>query len=289
MVNGAVVLGLAGAAAQFVDGLLGMGYGVSASTLLITLGVAPAIVSATVHAAELPTAAVSGLAHLREGNVDRRIAGPLAAGGVFGAATGALVLANTAAAGVRPFVAVVLLALGVRMVACSVRGKSAARGGPLTPRRLAALGFVGGALDAFGGGGWGPTCTSVLMSGDDRETRKLIGSVNAAEIAVTATTVVALAAALGSRPFVLGNVLPLLAGGLVVAPLAARICSRVESRILGAGVGAALIGLNASILAGALGLEWLRPVLFTITGLAALGVSAAAARSWMGMTPETNR
>ena len=35
--------------AQLVDGSLGMGFGASSSSILLTYGIAPAIVSATVH------------------------------------------------------------------------------------------------------------------------------------------------------------------------------------------------------------------------------------------------
>ena len=39
--------------AQLVDGSLGMGFGASSSSILLTYGIAPAIVSATVHFSEI--------------------------------------------------------------------------------------------------------------------------------------------------------------------------------------------------------------------------------------------
>lgn len=272
----AVLVALAGALAQFVDGLLGMGYGVSASTLLMVLGVAPAVISATVHAAELPSAAVSTIAHARHGNIDRRIALPLAAGGVVGGIFGALALSQFASGDVKPFVAFVLLALGVRMLVCAIIGRRPRAGRELSARRLVAVGLAGGSLDAFGGGGWGPTCTSVLMTGDGREPRKLIGSVNCAEVATTAAIVITLALRLGGEPFAWMTALPLLIGGVVAAPLAARICSKVNARVLQAGVGTTLVALNASIIAGALGVDAIRPVLWSVSAIAALGVTAYA-------------
>lgn len=271
-----LLIALAGALAQFVDGLLGMGYGVSASTLLMALGVAPAVISATVHAAELPSAAVSTFAHARHGNIDARIAVPLAAGGVAGGIFGALALSQFASGDVKPFVSLVLLALGVRMLVCSIMGRRPASGRELSARKLVAVGLVGGSLDAFGGGGWGPTCTSVLMTGDGREPRRLIGSVNAAEVATTAAIVVTLALRLGGEPFAWMTALPLLIGGVIAAPLAAKVCSKVNARILQGGVGVTLVALNGSIIAGALGADALRPALWSVSALAALSVTAYA-------------
>ena len=54
-----LLIALAGFGAQFVDGSLGMGYGVTSSTLLIAIGLAPAAASASVHLAELGTTAAS--------------------------------------------------------------------------------------------------------------------------------------------------------------------------------------------------------------------------------------
>lgn len=270
------LIALAGALAQFVDGLLGMGYGVSAATLLMALGIAPAVISATVHAAELPSAAVSTLAHARHGNIDRRIALPLAAGGVVGGILGALALSQFASGDVKPFVALVLLGLGIRMLVCAVMGRRPKAGRELSARRLAIVGLIGGSLDAFGGGGWGPTCTSVLMTGDGREPRRLIGSVNCAEVATTAAIVVTLALRLGGEPFAWMTALPLLIGGVIAAPLAARVCAKVNARVLQAGVGTTLVALNASVIAGALGADAVRPALWSVSAIAALGVTAHA-------------
>jgi len=43
---------LVGLACGFVDSALGMGFGVTSATILVTFGVNPAIASASVHAAE---------------------------------------------------------------------------------------------------------------------------------------------------------------------------------------------------------------------------------------------
>lgn len=264
------LVALSGMLAQFVDGILGMGYGVSAATLLLALGMAPAVVSATVHAAKLPTSAVSAFAHGREGNVDRAIAVPLGIGGVIGGVIGAFALARVATGDVKPLVAIVLLGLGVRLFWCGVKGRSARhRETRLTSRQLTVLGVVGGALDAFGGGGWGPTCTSVLMSTDGREGRRQIGSVNAAELATALAIVVTFVATAGVEPFAWKTALPLIAGGMVAAPFAARVCARVNARVLAAGVGVTLVALNSSTLASYIGVKWLQPALWSVSVVAA--------------------
>lgn len=266
----------AGAVAQFIDGVLGMGYGVSASTLLVAFSVAPAVVSATVHAAKLPVAGISSISHAREGNVDRAMVMPLSVGGVLGGILGGLLLSELAGADIKPLVAAVLLALGARMMFCALLGKTGkAAVRESSPRRLVIVGLVGGALDAFGGGGWGPTCTSALMSTDRREPRRIIGSVNAAEVATALAIVVTLALRLGGSPFHWATALPLIAGGAITAPLAARVCSRVKPQVLAGGVGFALVALNGSIIAGAMG-GLIQPVLWSLSAGAALIVTGHA-------------
>ncbi|MDO5454688.1 MAG: TSUP family transporter, partial [Corynebacterium sp.] len=69
-----ILIALAGLAAQLVDGGLGMGFGVTSTTMLITLAaLTPAMASAVVHTAEVGTTLVSGLSHWRFGNVDWKV------------------------------------------------------------------------------------------------------------------------------------------------------------------------------------------------------------------------
>src|SRR5687768_8683642 len=60
---------MAGFLAQMIDGALGMAYGVSASTFLMSVGVPPAAASASIHTSEIFTSGVSGLMHLKFQNV----------------------------------------------------------------------------------------------------------------------------------------------------------------------------------------------------------------------------
>ena len=169
-----------GFVAQMIDGAIGMAYGVTASSVLLSLGVPPATASACVHAAETLTTGASGFAHWRLGNVDRKLLVRLAVPGMIGGAIGAYVLSELPGDTLRPFISAYLLLLGVFIVwkALATRSIEAP-----APRELVVT-FLGGVLDAIGGGGWGPIVTSTLL-GQGTKPRYAIGSVNLAEFFVT--------------------------------------------------------------------------------------------------------
>ena len=78
--------------AQLVDGGLGMGYGLISASVLLAFGLPPASVSASIHAAELFTTAVSGGAHFFHRNIDFRLFWRLAPAGIAGGVIGTYVL-----------------------------------------------------------------------------------------------------------------------------------------------------------------------------------------------------
>ncbi|MGH9674813.1 MAG: sulfite exporter TauE/SafE family protein, partial [Bryobacteraceae bacterium] len=143
---------LAGFVAQLIDGALGMAYGVTASTLLLSFGVPPAHASATVHAAECLTTGVSAISHHAFGNINAWLFKKLLIPGVLGAIAGAYILSSFPGNAIRPFVAGYLIIMGVIIIVKAFK--------EFPPRNvtthLAPLGFVGALLDALGGGGWGP-------------------------------------------------------------------------------------------------------------------------------------
>ena len=55
MLNDILLFVAIGFAAQMVDGALGMAYGLTATSVLLSFGTAPAVASASVHAAEVFT------------------------------------------------------------------------------------------------------------------------------------------------------------------------------------------------------------------------------------------
>jgi hypothetical protein len=220
--------------AQLVDGALGMAYGLTASAVLLTLGVAPAIASASIHAAEVVTTAASGAAHARHGHVVPALAWRLALPGAVGGMLGAWLLTDLPVAWIRPVVAVYLLAMGALILRRALRNaQPAPRAGRLIP-----LGLVAGFLDAIGGGGWGTIVTTTLI-GRGISPKTAIGSGIAAEFVVTSAITLVFVGTIGITmwPVVLGLVL----GGVLAAPLAAWVVTWLPERALTIGVGVLIL------------------------------------------------
>jgi uncharacterized membrane protein YfcA len=252
-----VVLGFVGLLAQLIDGALGMAYGVTSTTLLLTAGVAPAAASASVHLAEVGTTLASGTAHWRFGNVDWRTVGLMTVPGGIGAFLGAVVLSNLPAEVAVPFIATFLFLLGLYILV-----RFATRTFPPRPgnRRLpwfflSPLGGFAGFMDAVGGGGWGPIGTPALLSSGRLEPRKVVGSVDTGEFLVALGASAGFLLSLSSSAIDFRWVAALLAGGLIAAPVAAWLVKRLPARILGSAVGSVILLTNANTFAETLGVS----------------------------------
>ena len=239
---------LVGLLAQAVDGALGMAYGVISSSVLMALGVPPAVASASVHTAEIFTTAASAGSHTWHKNVDWQLFIPLAIAGVIGGMIGAFLLSGLSGNVIKPFVVTYLGLMGVYILFRAVRGVKPRAIRP--PWILAPLGLVGGFFDAIGGGGWGPTVSSTMV-GAGEEPRKVIGTVNTAEffvtVAISATFVWALltghwqeATGLQDHLFAVAG---LIVGGLFAAPFAGLLTKRIPHRVLTYLVGGLLIAI----------------------------------------------
>jgi len=228
-----------GFVAQIIDGALGMAYGLSSTTFLLSIGIPPAAASASVHTAEVFTTAVSGLSHWKLGNVDKKVFTRLLIPGMLGGILGAYILTAMPAEIIRPFVSVYLLVMG----AVILRRSFQATAPEATPGHyhLIPLGLVGGFCDAIGGGGWGPIVTTTLVArGDDP--RITIGSVNLTEFFVTLVESITFALTIGLVHWKI--ILGLMIGGGLAAPLAAYICKYLPYRVLMTVVGVVIIGLS---------------------------------------------
>lgn len=229
-----------------IDGALGMAFGMISSTLLITLGVPPAMASAGVHTAETFTTAVSGVSHVAHRNVDWRLFFRIVIPGMIGGVTGAYLLTQVSAQVAKPFVLVYLAALGAYLLYRGVMHKHTER----RPKIVSPLGLAGGFLDAAGGGGWGPIVTSnLLVQGSNP--RKTIGTVNTAEFFLTVTISATFIATLGWAAFT-GATLGLLIGGVCAAPFGAWIAKKVNPDLLLSFVGAILTATSGYALYRAL-------------------------------------
>ncbi|GAB4453115.1 MAG: hypothetical protein OHK0029_05270 [Armatimonadaceae bacterium] len=229
---------LAGFLAQIVDGALGMAFGITATSLLLTAGASPAIASATVHTAEVFTTGASAISHRLLGNVDRSLLLRLAVPGVIGAVVGSYLLASLPGDKLKPFIAVYLLFLGVRVLRQALKKEADA---PEPVRHVGVLGFFGALLDAIGGGGWGPIVSSTLIARGGTP-HLTIGTVNAAEFFVTLASSLTFLMTMGFQHGV--TVLGLIIGGVVAAPLGAVLARRIPPRLLLALVGVTVIILS---------------------------------------------
>ena len=242
-----VLLALVGLAAQMVDGALGMGYGVTSSSLLLLAGLSPALASASVHLSEIGTALAGGASHWRLGNTDMRLVARLGLPGAVGAFLGATLLSRLSTEAATPVTATLLAVLGAYvLVRFSLRPPAiaGARRSPHGSRLLIPLGLVGGFVDATGGGGWGPVTTTTLLSQGRTAPRTVVGSVSASEFLVTVAASVGFLVGLGTAGIRLGVVAALLAGGLVAAPVAAWLVARLPGAVLGTAVGGLIVALN---------------------------------------------
>ncbi|MFB0537610.1 MAG: sulfite exporter TauE/SafE family protein [Anaerolineae bacterium] len=245
-----IAMVIVGYLAQFVDGTLGMGYGVFSASLLVSIGLYPVIASASVHTAEVFTTLLSGAFHFRFGNVKRDLVLSLAIPGVIGGVAGAYFLASVPGKTIKPFVAVILLMMGLLILYRFLVKKN-----PITPEnnghsrgKLTLLGLVAGFMDAVGGGGWGPIATpSLILAGSD-EPRQVVGSINLVEFFVTVAETLTFLIIVGPEAFRWDIVVALLIGGAIAAPTAAFLCKKLPAKALGSLIGVALVGLNVRTL-----------------------------------------
>lgn len=212
--------------AQIIDGALGMAYGITATTFLLSTGVPPAAASASVHMAEIFTTGFSGISHWRFGNVDKTLFKRLLIPGIVGAVTGAWVITSVDGNAIKPWISAYLVIMGLYVLSKAFRTIKR-RTEP--PRHVAALALTGGFVDSVGGGGWGPVVTSSLI-GTGQDPRTTIGSVNAAEFFLSIAGGISFAILIGFTHWQV--IAGLVVGGLFAAPFAAWLCKRLPARTL---------------------------------------------------------
>ena len=218
---------VAGFFAQLIDGALGMAYGVSCTTLLLSLGISPKLASASVHTSEIFTTGVSGLSHIKFNNLDKKLFFKIVFTGVLGASLGAYLLSDILDGGViKPYISGYLILLGGYLIFKAIRKKVDTK--PKT-KYAPYLALFGGLFDAIGGGGWGPIVTSNLLS-QGHNPRKTIGTVNTAEFFVTYFATIVFIFVLGVQH--LDIVLGLVIGGVIAAPIGAFVASKVNPKAL---------------------------------------------------------
>ncbi|MGV1005752.1 MAG: sulfite exporter TauE/SafE family protein [Candidatus Nanopelagicales bacterium] len=244
-----IVFALVGAAAQFVDGTLGMGFGVTSATLLTLLGYSAVAASAGTHAAKMGTTLVSGVSHWREGNVDWRVFLGLGVPGAVGAFVGAVILTNIEFGTARIWMSSLLFILGLVIIGRFGFGKSLFPPMAARARQVWPIGLVGGLVDATGGGGWGPVATPTMMMVTKHEPHRVVGTVNAAEFLVDVSASTGFLVGAGDSGIPWAAVGGLVLGGAISAPIAARLAKHAPRAILGVCVGGMVLISNLAVLA----------------------------------------
>jgi uncharacterized membrane protein YfcA len=246
-----LIFALAGFFAQMIDGSLGMGFGATSSSILLTAGITPAIVSATIHFSEIATTAASGVSHYKFKNVDKKMVVKLALPGSIAAFIGAALLSKLDSGLIKPFISIFLLTMGLFILYQFVFRKQHERklkGGAFSKWQIIPQGIIAGFLDTIGGGGWGPVNTPLFLSRNKIEPRYVIGTVSASEFFITLSASIGFIIFLGWHLIDIGLVIALAVGGAIAAPFAAWIVKILPVYLLAVCVGGIIIFTNINTL-----------------------------------------
>lgn len=218
---------LCGFLAQMTDGSLGMGYGTISTTFLLANGVNPAIVSSRVHSARVFSSGVSGYSHHRFGNINKKLFKALVIPGIAGAVIGATLAfyAQAYSTWVRIPVSLYTVYLGYFIIRKAFKKQDPHN----KVKRAGWLASIGGFTDAFAGGGWGSLVTSTLIS-KRKSPRYVVGSVCLAEFFVVFASSITFFIFLKSIPFL--DIAGLIIGGLIAAPIAARLVGKLPLKTM---------------------------------------------------------
>ncbi len=218
---------LVGLIAQMIDGALGMAYGITSSSFLLAVGATPAMASGATHLAEVFTSGISGVSHLKMGNVNKKLFFSLLIPGTIGGLIGTYILGNIDGKALKPYISLYLLIMGLYVLSKAFRHIQPRH--EINAAKIAPLALFGGLMDTTGGGGWGPIVTTSLV-GSGHDPRTTIGSVNFAEFFLTVTVATALFSILDQSVWTI--VAGLVIGGLFAAPFAAYITKHLKTKKL---------------------------------------------------------
>jgi uncharacterized membrane protein YfcA len=230
---------LVGFSAEVVAGSMGMGYGVICTTILLVLNVPPPVISASIHSAESFTSAAGSISHWQLGNINKKLVKSLAIPAIIGAVIGALLLTYVGeryAKMTKPFIAFYTMYLGIRIIqnAFSSKDNSAKK----KKVNITFLGLIGGFIDSFGGGGWGPLVTGTFIK-NGHTPRYVIGSSTFAKCILTVASAITFIFTIGIHHW--NIVAGLLIGGIVTAPFSAMLTSKLPTKKMFIAVGIVVI------------------------------------------------
>ncbi len=220
-----------GFVAEIVAGSMGMGYGVLCTTILLILNVPPPVVSASIHSAETFTSAAGSISHFKLKNVNLKLVKALAIPAIAGAIIGAIALTvfgEEYAHIVKPIISVYTLYLGINILRNAFKSEKKHKKRK-SSSNLTGLGLVGGFIDSFAGGGWGPLVTGTLMK-EGRTPRYVVGSSTVSKFILTITSAITFIITIGIQHW--NIVLGLLIGGIITAPFSAMLTAKVPVKFM---------------------------------------------------------
>lgn len=235
---------LVGFFAEIVAGSMGMGYGVICTTIFLILNIPPPVISASIHSAESFTTAAGSISHYKFGNVNKKLTKRLAIPAIVGAVIGALLLSYVGeryARMTKPLIGAYTLYLGVRILQNAFGKKNKNVRIKKKKTNITALGFVGGFIDSFGGGGWGPMVTGTFIK-NGRTPRFVIGSSTIAKFILTVASAITFVFTVGIHHW--NIVAGLLLGGIITAPLSAMLTSKLPVKKMFVVVGMVVIVMS---------------------------------------------
>ena len=239
-----LAVSMVGFVAQLINSSLGMAFGIITTTALVSLAYSAPMASSIVHLAEIATSASNGIFHHKNGNIDKKVFLALSIPGGVGAFIGALVLSSIDLAQSKPLTASILLVLGLMLVLRYMRLSELPKLRKAMKRWLIPLGFFSGMIDANAGGGWGTIVTTSLHSSSILEPRKVIGTSTSARLLVAISGSAGFLIGIGAENIDWFAVLMLALGGLIAAPIAAKVVARANQLLVGLVTGFLIIELN---------------------------------------------
>jgi len=248
-----ILFAIAGFCASFVDGALGMGFGPTSSSILLSSGLAPQAASTAVNLAKIATGVAAAVSHWRFKNIDKKLVLRLAIPGCIGALAGVTILSSVPASTLRPLLAVLLVVVGLRILfrfglmtssPASAERKESTEANPSFEVRGVEIAAATGGMTNGLIGAWGPVVTPFLLH-RGVPPRFSIGCVNTSEVAVAFVSAFTLVSSFGGAGLDYKVIAAMLLGGVVAAPIAAWVIRYVPARPMGIATAALLLLTNA--------------------------------------------
>lgn len=230
---------LFGSIAAFIDGSLGMAYGVTGTAFLLGYGISPIKAVAYIHIAEIFVSGSSGLNHWKIGNVDTKLFKKLLIPGIIGAILGALVITKVKIPYLSIVISIYLLIMGIFLITkayAKIKLQVKQKNSVVIP-----LALTGGFVDGAGGGGWGPVVATSLLGGKMMP-RKVIGTVNASEFFINLASATAFLFLVKVTDW--EALAGLIIGGFLITPYAAKATSRMSVKMILTVVGCLITALS---------------------------------------------